>query len=92
MKAAVCYEFGQPLVVEDVEIEAPHRGEVKVRLAATAICHSDVHLIHGPALPYWVPVPAGGLLIERCEELDPVVDGGAVHCTPRSASHSSTSA
>jgi S-(hydroxymethyl)glutathione dehydrogenase / alcohol dehydrogenase len=47
MKAAVCYAYGQPLVVEEVEVDEPHEGEVKVRLAATAICHSDVHLIRG---------------------------------------------
>ncbi len=28
-------------------LEPPHRGEVRVRLAATAICHSDIHLIRG---------------------------------------------
>ncbi|MEM7030435.1 MAG: Zn-dependent alcohol dehydrogenase [Chloroflexota bacterium] len=47
MKAAVCYEFGKPLVVEEVTLEAPRFGEVKVRTAAAAICHSDVHLIRG---------------------------------------------
>ena len=47
MKAAVCYEFGKPLVVEDIDIDPPQAGEVQVRLAATAICHSDVHLIRG---------------------------------------------
>ena len=58
MKAAVCYEFGQPLVVEEVNIDPPQQGEVKVRLAATAICHSDVHLVRGE----WggdLPVVAG---------------------------------
>ncbi len=58
MKAAVCYEFGKPLVVEEVSLEAPRFGEVKVRTAAAAICHSDVHLIRGE----WageVPVIAG---------------------------------
>ena len=58
MKAAVCYEFGQPLVVEDVAIDAPRTGEVRVRVAATAVCHSDVHLLHGDwAGP--LPVVAG---------------------------------
>jgi Zn-dependent alcohol dehydrogenase len=47
MRAAVCYEFGRPLVVEEVEIEPPKRGEVKVRMEATAICHSDIHYIEG---------------------------------------------
>lgn len=67
MKAAVCYSFGEPLVVEDVEIDPPQAGEVKVRLAATAICHSDVHLIRGD----WggkLPVVAGhesaGVVVE----------------------------
>jgi len=58
MQAAVCYEFGKPLVVEDIVIDPPQAGEVKVKLAATAICHSDVHLIRGE----WggeVPVIAG---------------------------------
>jgi S-(hydroxymethyl)mycothiol dehydrogenase len=47
MKAAICYQFGQPLRVEDIEIEAPAAGEVKVQIAATAICHSDLHYIRG---------------------------------------------
>lgn len=47
MKAAVCYEFGQPLVVEEVDIDPPQLGEVKVRMVATGICHSDLHLMHG---------------------------------------------
>ena len=47
MKAAVCYEFGKPLIVEEVDIDSPQKGEVKVRTAAVAICHSDVHQIRG---------------------------------------------
>ena len=47
MKAAICYEFGKPLVIEDVEIDPPEAGEVKVRVAACAICHSDIHAIEG---------------------------------------------
>jgi len=58
MKAAVCYEFGKPLVVEDVELAEPSTGEVKVRLAATAICHSDIHDIKGE-LPGPVPFVGG---------------------------------
>ena len=47
MKAAVCYAFNEPLVVEDVEIDPPKTGEVKVRIAATAVCHSDIHQMSG---------------------------------------------
>ena len=58
MKAAVCYEFGKPLVIEEVDIDSPHKGEVKVRLAATAVCHSDIHMIRGE-LPGRLPTLAG---------------------------------
>lgn len=47
MKAAVCYGFGAPLVVEDLEVDQPGDGEVRVKLAACAICHSDIHYMEG---------------------------------------------
>jgi Zn-dependent alcohol dehydrogenase len=47
MKAAICYEFGKPLAIEDIDIDPPQAGEVKVKLAACAICHSDIHAIEG---------------------------------------------
>jgi len=47
MKAAVLYGFGQPLVIEDVELDPPGPGEVKVRIGAAAICHSDIHDFKG---------------------------------------------
>lgn len=47
MKAAVCHEFGEPLIVEEPEIDPPQVGEVKVDVAACAICHSDIHLVRG---------------------------------------------
>ena len=53
---AICYEHGQPLVVEDIALDAPQRGEVRVRVGAVAICHSDVHLIRGSGAarcPWW---------------------------------------
>jgi len=58
MKAAVCYEFGKPLVIEDIDIRPPQAGEVMVRLAATAVCHTDIHVITGE-LPWALPVVAG---------------------------------
>ena len=47
MKAAVCREHGQPLVIESIEIDAPHAGEVRVKIAACAICHSDIIYMDG---------------------------------------------
>jgi Zn-dependent alcohol dehydrogenase len=58
VKAAVCYEFGKPLVVEEVDMDPPQKGEVKIRLAATAVCHSDIHAIRGE-LFHQPPMVAG---------------------------------
>lgn len=47
MKAAVCREFAKPLTIEDVSLAEPGSGEVKVRLKACAICHSDIVYMDG---------------------------------------------
>lgn len=47
MKAAVCREFGKPLVIEDLVLRSPGAGEVKVRIKACAICHSDISYLEG---------------------------------------------
>lgn len=40
-RAAVCYAPGEPLVIEEVDLEGPHDGEVLVELMATGVCHTD---------------------------------------------------
>ncbi len=72
MKAAICYEFGKPLVVEEIEVDPPRAGEVKVRLAATAICHSDIHHIRGD-LGGALPEVAGHESAGYVEEVGPGV-------------------
>jgi Zn-dependent alcohol dehydrogenase len=42
MRAAVCHAFGQPLAIEEVELDEPGPGEIAVDVAACAICHSDI--------------------------------------------------
>lgn len=77
MKAAVCYEFGKPLVVEELEIDAPQAGEVKVRVAACAICHSDVHAVRGEwggETPFVAGHEASGIIEE--------VGAGVTHVKP----------
>ena len=49
MKAAVLYQYGQPLVVEEVELDEPKAGEVLVKVGAAGICRSDRHFMHGDA-------------------------------------------
>ncbi len=81
MKAAVCYEFGEPLVVEEIDIDPPQKGEVKVRIGATAVCHSDIHSIKGE-LGGRVPMVPGhesaGLVEEVGENVTSVKPGDAV--------------
>jgi len=53
-KAAVCYAPHTPLVVEELDLDAPKEGEVLVRLASAGVCHSDYHVMKGewnPPLP-----------------------------------------
>jgi S-(hydroxymethyl)glutathione dehydrogenase / alcohol dehydrogenase len=40
-QAAIAYEAGKPLVIEDVELEGPRAGEVLVEIKATGVCHTD---------------------------------------------------
>jgi len=47
MKAAVFREVGQPLSIEEVQIDNPKNHEVLVRTAACGVCHSDLHYIDG---------------------------------------------
>ena len=59
IKAAVCYEVGKPLVMDEVILEPPGKGEVTIRCAATSICHSDIHMIKGEHGPCPMPAVAG---------------------------------
>ena len=47
IQAAVAYEVGKPLVIEELELEGPRAGEVLVKLAATGVCHTDAYTLSG---------------------------------------------
>ncbi len=47
MKAAVVREFGAHLVIEDMPVPEPGTGQVVVRIAATGVCHTDLHVADG---------------------------------------------
>ena len=40
-RAAIAYGPGQPLVIEEVDLEGPKAGEVLVEIKATGVCHTD---------------------------------------------------
>ena len=47
MKAAVCRAHGEPLVIEELSIAEPAGRQIKVKIGACAICHSDIHYMEG---------------------------------------------
>jgi S-(hydroxymethyl)glutathione dehydrogenase / alcohol dehydrogenase len=55
MKAAVFHGVGEPMSIEEVEIDKPQGHEVLIRTAVAGLCHSDLHFIEGK---YPTPVPA----------------------------------
>jgi len=57
MKAARVHQFGKPLVIEDVPVPVPDKGEILVKVMACGVCHTDLHAAGGdwpakPALPF----------------------------------------
>src|SRR5690554_4293327 len=47
MKAAVVRKFGEPLAIEEVETPRPQKGAILVKVAASGVCHTDLHAAHG---------------------------------------------
>lgn len=72
MKAAVCHEFGKPLQMEEIQVKAPGRGEILVKVKASGVCHTDLHAVEGD----W-PVKPNLPLIPGHEGIGEVVALGA---------------
>ena len=47
MRAAVVQEFGQPLRIEEVPVPALQPGRILVKVAASGVCHTDLHAADG---------------------------------------------
>jgi S-(hydroxymethyl)glutathione dehydrogenase/alcohol dehydrogenase len=56
--AAVLYQANEPLRLEQVEVLPPGPGEVRVRMQAAGVCHSDLHVMKGD-LPMKMPIILG---------------------------------
>jgi S-(hydroxymethyl)glutathione dehydrogenase/alcohol dehydrogenase len=46
-KAAVAWEAGKDLSIEDIEVEAPKAGEVRIQIYYTGVCHTDAYTLSG---------------------------------------------
>lgn len=47
VKAAVAWKAGEPLSIEEVDLDPPKKGEVLVKLTATGVCHTDAFTLSG---------------------------------------------
>jgi S-(hydroxymethyl)glutathione dehydrogenase/alcohol dehydrogenase len=67
-KAAVAWEAGKPLSIEEVDVEAPKAGEVLVRNVASGVCHTDAFTLSGEdpegAFPVILGHEGGGVVEE----------------------------
>jgi len=83
VKAAVCYAPGD-VRVEEIDEPTPQKGEVKVRVAAVGVCHTDLNFTSGQ-----VPVPfpivlgheAAGVVTEVGPDVRQVAVGDHVLCS-----------
>lgn len=82
MKAAVLEEFGEPLVVQELELADPRPGEVLVRLVACGVCHTDLYTASGVDPSGYAPAVLGhegaGVVERVGEGVTSVVEGDHV--------------
>jgi propanol-preferring alcohol dehydrogenase len=69
-RAAVVREFGGPLTVEQTPMRALAAGQVRVKVEACGLCHTDIHAAHGdwpvkPSPPF-IPGHEGVGIVTQC--------------------------
>ena len=81
-RAAVAFGPGQPLKIVEIDVEAPKKGEVLVKITDTAICHTDAFTLSGDdpegVFPAVLGHEGGGIVIEVGEGVTSVDVGDHV--------------
>lgn len=80
--AAVAWEAGKPLSLEEVEVAPPKKGEVRVKILATGVCHTDAYTLSGAdpegAFPCILGHEGGGIVESIGEGVTSVKPGDHV--------------
>ncbi|MGI9294845.1 MAG: S-(hydroxymethyl)glutathione dehydrogenase/class III alcohol dehydrogenase [Pseudomonadales bacterium] len=67
-RAAVAWEAGKPLEIEEVDVQGPKKGEVMLRMVATGVCHTDAFTLSGDdpegLFPAILGHEGGGIVVE----------------------------
>jgi S-(hydroxymethyl)mycothiol dehydrogenase len=74
-RAAILAEPGAPVRVEEIRLDAPGPGEVTVRVAASGVCHTDLHVQRSGGWGLRFPILLGHEGAGYVEELGPDVTG-----------------
>jgi alcohol dehydrogenase, propanol-preferring len=69
MRAMVLEKPGQPLQLRDVPKPKPGRGQLLVRVAACAVCRTDLHVVDGELPDPKLPLILGHQIVGRVEEI-----------------------
>jgi S-(hydroxymethyl)glutathione dehydrogenase/alcohol dehydrogenase len=80
-RAAICRELNKPVVVEEITVDSPRRGEVTVKLGACGVCHSDLSATNGTLqmqLPLILGHEAAGEVVEVGEGVTTLAAGDKV--------------
>lgn len=75
MRAVRIVELGRPLQLCDVPRPDPGAGQIRLRVEAAGICHSDVHYRDGTASLARLPTTPGHEIAGRVDAVGPGVDG-----------------
>jgi S-(hydroxymethyl)glutathione dehydrogenase/alcohol dehydrogenase len=83
-RAAVIYEPGKRLEIEELDLDGPQAGEVLIRYTHAGLCHSDLHIITGDMrarLPMVLGHEGAGIIEEVGPGVTRVVPGDHVVCS-----------
>ena len=81
-RAAVAWEAGRPLEIEEIEVGGPQEGEVLIQIVATGVCHTDAYTLSGAdpegLFPAVLGHEGGGIVIETGPGVTSVAPGDHV--------------